>query len=138
MSFTDVSGILQPCQKCQFCLVRIIITLYSLRVFFLIISWSAWVRVGPRVFMSCVNCIVKCMSSVYQVHVKCVSSACQVCQLYVKCMSTCVNKMSVRRCNQMSVNYPCTSRLPYTCQLDVVSYIPFGRLASIERQIKRR
>ena len=91
VSFTDVSGILQLCQKCQFCLVRIIITLYSLRVFFLIISWSAWVRVGPRVFMSCVNCIVKCMSSACQVHVKCVSSVCQapvkymssICQVYV-------------------------------------------------------
>ena len=25
----------------------------------------------------------------------------------------------------MSVDYPCTSRLPDTCQLDIVSYIPF-------------
>lgn len=85
-------------------------------------------RVGPRVFIhasivlsSACQVHIKCVS----VHVKCVSSACQV---YIKCMSTCVNKMSVRRWNQMSVYYPCTSRLPDTCQLDSVSYIPCGRL----------
>ena len=90
VSFTDVSGILQLCQKCQFCLVRIIITLYSLRVFFLIISWSAWVRV-----YSCHASIV--LSSACQVHVKCISSVSSVCQAPVKYMSS-ICQMYVNLC----------------------------------------
>ena len=113
------------CQKCQFCLVRIIITLYSLRVFFLIISWSAWAawvhvysfmrQLCCQVHIKCISSVCQCMSSVCQVHVKYISSVCQLvsikrqydggtkCQFITHARVVCRTRVSLTVCHTFHV-----------------------------------